>query len=75
MKGTIWIVVVVAALLSVGFGAAIVEQPWGGSGWVPCNTAGDYGSWDKVSPCFVAWDPVDGVCSEVIATRLCSGSG
>jgi hypothetical protein len=30
------------------------------NGWGDCNTAGNYGGWDKVSTCKVAWD---GACT------------
>ncbi|MEM4244920.1 MAG: hypothetical protein QW404_00400 [Candidatus Nanoarchaeia archaeon] len=43
--------------------AALAADPsWVGTGWGNCNTAGNYGGWDKVSPCKVSWEP--GLCDE-----------
>lgn len=39
------------------------DPAWVGSGWGNCNTAGNYGGWDKVSTCKVSWEP-DGLCAE-----------
>lgn len=44
--------------------SALAVQPWGGAGWGTCAVSGDnYGGIDG-NPCYVAWDPSDGICPD-----------
>jgi hypothetical protein len=49
-------------LLALAMSVSAVDPSVDGSGWAPCNPAGNYGG--SASICFVAWDPVNNTCPE-----------
>ena len=57
----LWILFVAFALLAVAVKADV--QPFGGSGWAPCNSTGDYGG-HATDNCFVAWNGITQACDE-----------
>ena len=60
MRKLLVLFVALAMIVSV---RAISVTPFG-DGWTNCNTAGNYGGWDKTSTCKVAWDGVTQACTE-----------
>jgi hypothetical protein len=58
-KSIIGILLLLAMAMSVSADAP--SAAFGGSGWAPCNIAGNYGG-HAADNCFVAWDPSDNEC-------------